>query len=331
MKQRTHAWLAVSAISLLEESDKAEKLVKLLAPYAKSAAIGAWLPDLSDSKKGFGRLDNHILKMEPYDGPLPKRFVMSKNTLVEELGEHRKMAGFLDNDSSLDNQWWKQPYKADPTPGKHLANRAMAFATMIVDLLILGDKEVDALVPGEIGFIENMNKKALTRKEQLATYFFMISHFIADACMPCHCDARLLSGYDKGVHNKLESRWNRRIGTYFDKDNLLTTNDKSATVIDKAREIWEKLDISIDPDIPDLAKGHDTWLEIIYVCRASYALANIIVPAGDFPADSQDCTTLNDLYPDPADKKKLAEFDRLILHDAILNIAIIWKHIWDRF
>lgn len=330
MKQRTHAWLAVGAIALLEESGEADNLVKLIAPHAKTAAIGAWLPDLNDAKAGFGSLDNHVLKMEVYAGALPERFTMSREVLIDHLGADRKVTELIGDENALNNDWWSTPYRADPPPGKHLANRAMAFATMIVDLMILGDSKVDQFVPGKIGFVEDMDKQALTRKEQLATYFFMLSHFIADACMPCHCDARKLSAYDHGVHKVLESRWNTKITTYFEKDKILASTAKASVVINKAREIWKSLDITFAEGVPDLHEGHDTWLDTIYVCRASHALANIIVPYRDFPHNTDELPALLDLYPGNTGDDRLKGFDRAILHDAILNIAMTWKHIWGK-
>ena len=59
MKQRTHTWLAIRAIALLEDSGAAPGLVKLLKPYVNSVAIGSWIPDLADSKRGSGDIDRN--------------------------------------------------------------------------------------------------------------------------------------------------------------------------------------------------------------------------------------------------------------------------------
>ena len=52
MNQRTHAWLAIRAVALLEERKKNRQLVKLLKPHVQTTAIGTWIPDLRDTKKG---------------------------------------------------------------------------------------------------------------------------------------------------------------------------------------------------------------------------------------------------------------------------------------
>jgi hypothetical protein len=83
---------------------------------------------------------------------------------------------------TLDNQWWGEACKAEPAPGQHLANRAMALTTTLVDQLILGDSKVARLVPGDVNFADVLDPNARTRAEEIATHFFMLSHFVADAC-----------------------------------------------------------------------------------------------------------------------------------------------------
>ena len=204
MNQRTHAWLAIRAVALLEELNKTPQLVKLLKPHLQTTAIGTWIPDLRDTKKGSGDIDNHVLKMKPYKGSQKKRFTVTKPELLELLGKGRRMYDFLEKNKSLKPTWWDKPYKAYPRPGQHLANRAMALTTTLIDLLILGDARVADHLPKKTSFISKIDPEAKSTEEQIATYFFMQSHFVADACMPCHCDARTLSGYSKGLHHELE-------------------------------------------------------------------------------------------------------------------------------
>jgi hypothetical protein len=331
MNQRTHAWLAARAVALLEDSGTADDLVGLLAPHVDHAVIGAWLPDLQDSKSGFGRTDNHILKMEPYDGEVKERYVVTREKLTKSLGPTRMMSQHAVQSTVLDDEWWNTPYKADPPPGQHLANRAMAFSTMITDLLLLGDKQLDALVPGKVNFIKDMDPKALTRKQQVAAYFFMLSHFIADACMPCHSDARELSSYTKGkIHKDLEGRWSKEVGTYFDSTNILKNNPTSKQILQKSRDIGDKIGLNLSTDIPAL-QTKDEWTEVLYMCRASFAVACIMAPYQDYPAATDAAPSLTDLFGGADGKAQLQAYDQMILHDSVHNIAIIWKHIWDRF
>ena len=65
MNQRTHAWIAIRAIKLLDDKHQASGLVNILKPFTRKAAIGAWIPDKRDAKLGGARTQNHIFKLGP--------------------------------------------------------------------------------------------------------------------------------------------------------------------------------------------------------------------------------------------------------------------------
>ena len=330
MKQRTHTWLAIRAVALLEDTKTAPGLVKILKPHVKSTAIGAWIPDLRDSRKGVGDIDNHIMKMKRYTGSQKQRFILAKKDLLKRLGPKRLMHEFITKDTTLGNAWWQKPYKADPQPGQHLANRSMALSTTLVDLLILGDPSVAELVPGKVSFAGQLDPDARPRKEQVSTYFFMLSHFVADACMPCHCDARSLSGYSKGLHKELEAHWSKVIGTFFEKKKLLETPATSRRILANAREVDKKFGIGFPNKIPDL-KAKDAWKEILFVCRASFALACVMAPPKKYPLGSKKQAPFKTLFGNAKGKLFLKELDKVIMQDAILNIAMVWRDIWKTF
>ena len=60
MKQRAHAWSALRAVKLLDDSKKAPKLVELLSYYLSDIWEGAWIPDTLIGDMHYG----HIFKME---------------------------------------------------------------------------------------------------------------------------------------------------------------------------------------------------------------------------------------------------------------------------
>ena len=146
MNQRTHSWIAIRAIALLEDENKERKLVRLLKPHARKASVGAWIPDQVDAKRGGAgsATDNHVLKIEPYRGDHRGRFITRKDELLGRIGMYRMTAQFLEHDDYLDDHWWDKPYSGDvPKHGQHLPNRAMALSTMMKDLLLMGDPVVD--------------------------------------------------------------------------------------------------------------------------------------------------------------------------------------------
>jgi hypothetical protein len=304
----------------------------------KSAAIGAWLPDLRDSKKGGGDIDNHVFKMLPYAGDDSAYYVVQKAKLLRRLGNARAFKSYLESDRSLGPSFWNESWKAKPKPGQHLANRAMALTTALVDMLILGDPKVARLVPGTIRFAGSLDPETRSRKAEIATYFFMLSHFVADSCMPCHCDGRRLAAYDNGLHKQLEKRWSKDIGTYFEKKRVRSNNSRPSyasetarAVLAKAEEIGKKLGITFPQQIPKL-ENRDVWIEIVNVCRASFAVACILAPLDRYSFETPVREfPWEDFAASSEGRQLLPQVDKVVLHDSVLNIAIIWKHIWKRF
>jgi hypothetical protein len=334
MNQRTHAWIAIRAIKLLEDEGSVPSLVELMKPYTRQASIGAWIPDKRDAKLGSAQTQNHVFKIKPYDGNLKTRFVMSKQKTFKLLTDQRLAKDFLDRHSDiLDDAWWKESYKADPPPGKHLANRAMSLSIGNIDLLIMGDPVVQEILPGRIGFISSISDEVKTRQGQVALFFFMLSHFVADSLMPCHCDDRDLSDYDTGLHKELESHWSKVVGKEFDEKSLLESDMSSDQLLGLAMGVDDKFNIQFANVVPDI-QTDDIWEEIVLLCRASFAIASVIAPPATYPykpkpqvfAKYEDLFTLDD-----AGKSLLEDLDRTVIHDAVLNVAIVWKDIWLKF
>jgi hypothetical protein len=330
MNQSTHTWMAIRAIALLEDCNEAPALVKILKPEVKSIAIGAWIPDLKDSKTGSGRIDNHCLKMLPYDGKDKAYFIVPKDKLLEKLGKGRMASEVISNDTTLNSKWWNTAYKGDPKPGQHLANRAMALSITLTDQLILGDSQVEKLVPGDISFIKNVNDKAKSSREQIATYFFMLSHFLADSCMPCHCDARGIHSYSNGLHKQLELHWSNKVGAFFKDDEIPNCNASCDEILNKSRQVDSSFKLSLPNKIPSLNSA-DVWKEVLYVCRASFTIANMMTPESRFPFDTEDKVKFKTLFSNGGSSMSLENLNTLVVHDSVMNIAMTWKHIWDKF
>jgi len=334
MNQRTHAWIALRAIKLLEDEGEVPRLLELLKPFSQEASIGAWIPDKRDAKLGGAQTQNHVFKIGVCRGPLRYRFIVSRTKLKNRLGPERLITGFLNKYKTiLDNVWWRESYKADPSPGKHLANRAMALTINNIDMLILGNPQVQDLVPGRIRFINKVPTPTRCPAGQATIFFFMLSHFIADSLMPCHCDERDLSDYNNGLHMQLEKHWSRIVGTYFDEDKLTRPGLDDNDILNRAAAIDAKFGIDFEKRVPDM-KSDDVWEEMVMLCRASFALASIIAPPDQWPYKPapQKMAPYDMLFnQNQQGKDLLAEIDRVIMHDAVLNVAIIWKHIWTKF
>jgi hypothetical protein len=331
MNQCTHAWIAIRAIKLLEESNEVPDLVNLIKSYAQHAAIGAWIPDERDAKLGSASTQNHVFKIGTYNGKDQNRFILKKSKLLKALGNSRLTTKFIDdNREILDDQWWNTSYKATPPPGKHLANRAMALAINNIDLFILGADDVQKAVPGEISFIKNVPPDIRSSSGQIAIFMFMLSHFIADSHMPCHCDARDLNDYRNGLHKELEKHWGDKIGKDFSKENLCKT--EPLDILEKSKSIDEKFKLSFNKTIPEVP-NEDIWEEIVYICRGSFAISSIIANHKVYPYKpaEQGKATFKTLFSTPEGKQTLEELNRIIMHDSVLSVAMIWKNIWMKF
>lgn len=329
MNQRTHSWVAIRSIALLEQEGKSKNLVALLKPYARKATVGAWIPDQVDAKRAGNATDCHIFKIVPYQGNEKERFTVKKKDLIKYLGMNRLTAQLLESDTRLDENWWVSPYKGDVSrPGQHLANRAMALSTMMKDLLIVGNRNIDSLIPGKVGFIKDVDVKARTRQEAAALYFFMLSHFVADAGMPCHCDGRKLAGYGNGLHKELEEHWSQKVGAFFEKGNLLG-NSVGVDVLDEAKKIDGQFELDFQScSVPSLGKEKDVWLEVMYTCRASFAVSNIIAPPYSYSYNDEQAMAPFDVVLGNGNAGLLKQVDKAVLHDAVLNTATIWKHVF---
>ena len=169
-------------------------------------------------------------------------------------------------------------------------------------------------------------------------YFFMLSHFIADSCMPCHCDARKLQGYGEGLHKELEEHWSKAVGKQFEKSALLgtlpdMTEAEAATdgneILANARQVDAKFGLDFGQAvIGDLQKGHDVWLELIFICRATFSIASIMAPFRQYPYGSEVKAPFDTLFGQ--NSSLLKQLDTATMYDAVLNTAIIWKYIWNK-
>lgn len=329
MKEATHAWIALRAVALLEDQGECANLVTLLKEHATKASVGAWIPDCVDAKRGGNSTECHVLKMAPYVGANSERFVVTKNDLIERLGEYREMAKFLQQDATLDSWWWGTAFKGDiMKPGHHLPNRVMALSTMMKDLLLMGDEKIDGLIPGQIKYAKYVEDGIRTREEAAAAYLFMLSHFVADSCMPCHCDGRDLSDYEAGLHKEWEEAWSKVVGSAFTKAKLTAAEASTDSALQAAKAVDRKFGITFTGEVPPLQKGHDEWLESMYLCRASLAVANIVAPFKSYPyGENQRESSYDGLLG--SNRELLSRLDAAIMHDAVLNTAIMWKHIWD--
>jgi hypothetical protein len=321
MDHIAHAWIAVRAVQYLRTVDAKNPFINLLSENIKDAFIAAWLPDLNDSKLGSGDTDNHVFKIVKIDSD--QRFVMDKAALAQKLGKKRAIISYLERDSTLSDDWWQGSYKASPKPGQHIPNKVNSMIISLTDMAILGSPEIQDMLEKKRETV--LSKKVCTNAAQLATYFYMLSHFISDTCMPCHCDGRPFNSYKKGYHNKMEEAWSKTI----DESYLLGLFSKKGSdqIIDGSTSIDGKFGIELPQVIGNgkkLINTYDMWEEMVLNCRAFFALNHIMVPNRDAdPIQKYAYTDLSD------ESKNL--MGHICIQDAIYNVALVWKFIGHKF
>jgi hypothetical protein len=148
----------------------------------------------------------------------------------------------------------------------------------------------------------------------------MLSHFVADTCMPCHCDARASAAYKSGgLHEGWEGYLLKKIGTDFEEKNLARHKDPNE-LIAMAASVDGKLGIAFNARIPKLVNA-DVWKEMVQVARGSFSVDCIVAPPG---AKVRKFTQVRDT------SKVIERASQVVLRDAVLNVAMVWKHIWGK-
>ncbi len=108
---------------------------------------------------------------------------------------------------------------------------------------------------------------------------------------------------------------------------MQTSSDTPTKILEKARAVDKAFGITFSNRIPDLIE-RDVWLETVYVCRGSFAVASIIAPPDTYGNDEDKKAPFDPVLK--ANPQLLKDVNRVAMHDAVLNVAITWKYLWNR-
>ena len=345
MKHKAHAWIALRALKLIEDSNKAAKLSELLFFYLPDVWEGTWLPD---TIIGNFRPD-HIFKMDsdarflgdPITDP---RMLVSRSELDRRLTGRRLCLDWV-----RDSDVFRQPYRSHPEPGigGRLPNRVLALGHNLSDMLRMGDfplwfyarnkRPRGFRPPGSRGDVdlaavklEKLSPSPNFSARQIAMTFFILSHYIADAHMPLHCDLRDFKQRDLGlrvskrVHERLEQYWEDKLPSDEELDaledatlNQVVTNLPAGSLL---RRLNRDGNFALSTRLTKI-KG-DEWKEIVNICRVSYAVSREWIP--------DNAQSLDDIVGAHS-QAVLDDVSTRIFHDAVESVARIWLTVWDRF
>lgn len=314
MKQYTHAWLAMLAIKRLEKIEipetvnasgkptplarDAKLLVRLFKNYRDFVVTGAWYPDhvLADNAGDY----SHSLKHTTFlAGEKPQFFKMPDTMEVYQ---------YLKSHSPIYKN--KVPYLV--VKG-NLHDRCDAMAHTIVDNF-------------KIQYHEEKGNPILPSSTHMALRFFMLSHYLADAHMPLHCDARPLGK----IHASIEGEWENQIKKSYniDMDNERFFYDPNGYPLATAdmtpliKAVEEK--VITRPFNYSWGSADGTREYAQAIGQYSFMLAQEM-----FPESLGDCTLTQ--YKKSEVFANFDKYSAMLMADAVDSIARAWLHVWARY
>jgi hypothetical protein len=325
MKKFSHAWLAFMAIKRLDDKKQefietdlkhAESLILWFMNHKDGVIQGAWFPDelIKDMA------DNHVLKFAPFDKAPPdtvsfppeKFRPLPPEYLIFQYGK----------DSPVRQKAFNVVDKKDNLP-----DRCESLAESVVDHL-------------KVLKYTDKGSPVSPTNNQVALWLFMLSHYVADAHVPVHCDSRQFSNGDN-IHGELEKVWDDEIRKYYrinaQKTRFLYdtegypapskdfTSDKPyqqsflKTVADELNK--RKLGFSFGGD------NNNVWDFMNAVCHNSYLLSYRFFPP-QYGPDNVKAENWKNLAS-PA--LSLEQLSAAVLADAIDSISRVWFRVWRRY
>ncbi len=312
MKQYTHAWLAFMAIKRLDEvkdklSDKnkipAEALIKWFMNHRDGVTQGAWYPDLLY----YDMKTSHVLKTTPLNG---------------NHKEFRKLPSTYKNyEYGKNSALWNKEYKLDKNT--NLPDRCSAIAHSVIDNLKIQESE-------------EKGSPVSPTDNHIALLLFTLSHYIADAHVPFHCDSRKFSD-GSNIHGYVEGIWETEVELHFEIDE---PNKRFFYDVDRypkrnlthdaeyQTSFLKNVDdsISIRKFLIGYGNGNNNvWDFMKAICQYSYLLSYVFIP------QPYNHNTVNNNNFKSLGTISFDDLSVAVLSDAIDSIARVWLRVWRRY
>ena len=310
MKQYSHAWIAFKAIERLEKTDLTEnhrqyanELIRWLWNHRDGVIKGAWYPDMVIKDMA----NSHVLKYAPSEqGTMEVRSLPNTSMIAEFVTE-----------SSV----YGQPYEVVDL-SDNLPERCEALAHSIIDNAKMQETEEKG---SPISPTDN----------HIATRLFMLSHYIADAHMPLHCDGRKFSSFSD-IHAKMEDVWDKDIRKHFKIDlpnERFLYNPEGyplRTKADYSQSFLSRVDDGLATRSFSIGYGNtnnNVRTYMLAVCQNSYFLSYAFFPSG---YDETNVNTHN-WKSLPGQALNFDQMSEIIFNEAIDAIARVWLRVWRRY
>lgn len=320
MKKYTHAWLSFKAVELLENKmDELDDDVKLflkrflrfITRFPATFVRGSWFPDtvIRDNI-----LSGHTWKYEfnesegrSYEDRSPD-FNLCKNHVTNDFDKRIKLIASRSD----------------------LADRCEALSQTIRDMI----KITNTVSSGDV---------IIFNDSQVATFFLMLSHYVADAHMPLHCDIRDFNKPSK-IHMDMEAIWEYEINKFFqiNKKKEQYDLDENGKIQRKGKPGYEDSFLFQAQKLTETInwkscrnknwnrylgdKNNNIWDYLVCVCRVSFFMSHKIFPrTTSFDYDAVRIKKVPELY------EEVIKYSPDILADTINSIAIVWLTTWMRW
>lgn len=310
MKKFTHAWLAFMAIKRLEETklsgtnrEDANNLIRWFKNHKDDVTQGAWYPDSVIKDMA----NSHVLKLTPSDKAenkfkkLPEAYFNYKYGKSSPLKRKSFMVEKDDN----------------------LPDRCESIAHSVIDHLKMQESE-------------DKGSPVSPTDNQIALLLFMLSHYVADAHMPFHCDSRRFSeGPD--LHGYIEGKWDDMIQRCYriDKDNERFFYDPAGYPLKDSRtdrEYQSSFLKAVDNVLRNRkftiswgTGNNNVWDFMSAICQHSYLLSYCFIP------QQYDHTNVTLENWQSLGSLSFDQFSIAIFSDAIDSIARVWFKVWRRY
>ncbi|MEG1555971.1 MAG: hypothetical protein RR356_04515, partial [Bacteroidales bacterium] len=259
---------------------------------------GAWYPDAVIKDMA----SSHILKYRPENKEFSKPFKqLPKTSKIFKLGKSNPLI--------------KQAFSIEKG---NLADRCESISHSIIDNF-------------KMLHTEGKGSPITPSNHHISTLFFMLSHYIADAHMPLHCDYRGFSNGDN-IHGFIESQWDYKIkkGYKIDIGNSRFYYDSNGYPLRINEDKWiDELEQELISRefIYNWGTGNgNTWDYMSAVTQYSYLMSYLMIPA------QYNETNLDQkLFKNLDTWQKFDQHSQDIFVDAIDSIARIWLHVWNHY
>lgn len=335
MNQSTHAWLAVNAYKILTaysntnngKSLNLQPLIEILGNNLHHAVVGAWIPDALIKDMTYG----HVFKNSAYTGNQTERFTLSFEDLKKKLPIQSHLAKTVL--PLVDADFWKHPYRVKENGG-HLPARVNAMCQTVRDMLKMSTDDISEHSGSKVKGSSILNKSLLFTAEDIAITMWTLSHYVADAHMPHHCDNRKLASTSaaKKLHCEIEDVWGKQLPSVFMASAI--SKGQKETLLKAEMPSGSKFgSLDFGDKVCKLRNGGDPWTEAVYICRSSFAVSFAWVPANQAPVDDQKTQFhLKELFQNNiCGEDRFWKISECIMHDAVNAIAMFWLDSWNDF